>query len=220
MTQSLLIGAGFAFAAAVQPGPLQAFLVSRAATAGWRGTLPACLSPLLSDGPIALLALLVLGRLPDGVRHALSAAGGVLLLYLAWTSYRAGREPSAPERVSAPRTLVEAALVNVVNPNPYLGWALVLGPAVLTAWRERPTNAVALVVAFYATMVVVLALVVALSGAIGSMGSGARRALALASTVVLAGLGVFLLASGLRSLLPSASAALLRLAPAGGSAVS
>ena len=81
LLRDLLIGAGFAFGAAVQPGPLQAFLLSRVATAGWRRALPACFSPLLSDIPIALLALLVLGRLPlcarfgqigsRGYRHAI-----------------------------------------------------------------------------------------------------------------------------------------------------
>ncbi len=218
MIRSLLIGAGLAFAAAVQPGPLQAFLVSRVATAGWRRTLPACLSPLLSDGPIALVAVLVLGRLPDRAQRALSAAGGLLLLYLAWSASRQWRQPRSRARVSAPKTLIEAALVNVVNPNPYLGWALVLGPAVVAAWRERPAGAVVLVLAFYATMVTVLALFVALSGAIGSLGAPVQRALAVASTLVLAGLGVFLLASGLRFLLPSAGAALLPLAPASGSA--
>jgi len=60
----ILLGAGFAFAAAIQPGPLQAFLVSRVLRHGWKRTLPAALSPLLSDGPIALLTLGALRTLP------------------------------------------------------------------------------------------------------------------------------------------------------------
>jgi len=62
VTSHLLLGAGLAFAAVVQPGPLQAFLLARAAAHGWRRTLPAALSPVVSDGPIALLVILVLGR--------------------------------------------------------------------------------------------------------------------------------------------------------------
>jgi len=80
MLENLVLGGGFAFAAAVQPGPLQAYLLSQVAARGWRRTLPAALAPLLSDGPIALLVLLVLGRLSVGAQQALRAAGGVLLL--------------------------------------------------------------------------------------------------------------------------------------------
>ena len=59
---------GFAFAAALQPGPLQAYLLASVAQRGWKRTLPAALSPLLSDGPIILVVLLVLTRLPDSFR--------------------------------------------------------------------------------------------------------------------------------------------------------
>jgi threonine/homoserine/homoserine lactone efflux protein len=201
MLESVLIGVGFAFAAAIQPGPLQAFLLSRVAATGWRRTLPACFAPLLSDAPIALLVLLVLGRLPETAQYLLRACGGVLLLYLAWVAYRRWRRPGAPEaHRSAPRTLFDAALVNVLNPGPYLGWALVLGPAVLTAWRARPSNAVVLIVAFYGTMVAMLALFVLLVGTVRFLGSRAQRALVAASVFALAGLGAYLLLMGLRQL--------------------
>ena len=83
MFEYFLIGGGFAFAAAIQPGPLQAFLLSSVAQRGWKRTLPAAFSPLLSDGPIALIVLLVINRLPDVMRRILQIAGGFLLLYLA-----------------------------------------------------------------------------------------------------------------------------------------
>ena len=44
MFELMLIGGGFAFAAAVQPGPLQAFLLARVAADGWKRTLPAALA--------------------------------------------------------------------------------------------------------------------------------------------------------------------------------
>ncbi len=66
MIESLLLGGGFAFAAAVQPGPLQAFLLARVTERGPASVLPAAFSPLLSDGPIAVLALLLLGSPLNG----------------------------------------------------------------------------------------------------------------------------------------------------------
>ena len=199
LLENLLVGGGFAFAAAVQPGPLQAYLISRVAATGWRRTLPACLAPVLSDVPIALLALLVLGQLSANAQHVLRASGGILLLYLAWMTFRQWRNPATPDaHRSAPRTLLQAVLVNVLNPNPYLGWALVLGPSVIAAWHEHPANAVALVGAFYGTMVAMLALFILLVGTARFLGSRAQHALVGASAMALAGLGVFLLVTAAR----------------------
>jgi threonine/homoserine/homoserine lactone efflux protein len=198
---TVLLGGGLAFAAAIQPGPLQVFLMARAVAAGWKRTLPACLAPLLSDGPIALLAVLVLGRLPGAAQSALRAGGGLLLLYLAAVALKQWRRPAtAPVEVTAPRSLLEAAGVNLLNPNPYLAWALVLGPAVVAAWDRRPLYAVGLVVAFYATMLATLAGFVFLAGTARFLGTRAQRALVVGSALVLAALGVLLLVAGTRQL--------------------
>lgn len=201
MMQYILLGGGFAFAAAIQPGPLQAFLLSRVAATGWKRTLPACLAPLLSDGPIAVLVLLVLGQLSPSVQQLLRAAGGVLLLYFAWAAFRQWRRPIDQSRDgSAPRTLFQAALVNILNPNPYLGWALVLGPSAVSAWHEYPANAAALIVSFYGTMVVMLAAFIVLIGTARFLGPHGRHGLLAVSALVLALLGAYLLITALRHL--------------------
>ena len=116
----LIIGSGFAFAAAIQPGPLQAYLLSSVAQIGWKRTLPASFAPMISDGPIALLVLLVLNHITGTMSRVLQAAGGVFLIYLAWASYRRWKKQTTtmPEtNGSAPRTLLQAATVNILNPN-------------------------------------------------------------------------------------------------------
>jgi threonine/homoserine/homoserine lactone efflux protein len=60
----LLQGIGYGFAAAVQPGPFQTYLISQTLSNGWRQTLPAALAPLISDGPIIILTLVVLSHVP------------------------------------------------------------------------------------------------------------------------------------------------------------
>ena len=201
MIQYLLFGSGLAFAASIQPGPLQAFLISRVAASGWRRTLPACLSPLLSDGPIALIVLLVLGQLSVAVHQGLRAAGGVLLLYLAWVTFRQWRKPARSKlEGSAPRTLLQAALVNLLNPNPYLGWAFVLGPSTLNAWHQHPANAVVLLAAFYCTIAAMLALFIVLIGTARFLGPRGQRVLVALSVLVLAVLGAYLLVAGVRGL--------------------
>jgi len=200
MLECIFVGSGFAFAAALQPGPLQTYLLSSVAQKGWRRTLPASFSPLLSDGPIALLTLLVLNRIPETMSRILQSAGGVFLVYLAWASYRRWRQPNVTEREtkgSVPRTLVQAAGVNILNPNPYLGWSLVLGPAFITAWHQSPANAVILLIAFYTTMVIMLACTIVAFGTTSILGPGGRRVLILVSAVTLALLGVYQLVAGL-----------------------
>ncbi|HEY3382487.1 MAG TPA: LysE family transporter [Vicinamibacterales bacterium] len=199
MLQYVFLGGGFAFAAVVQPGPLQAFLLSRAAAAGWRRTLPAAFSPVLSDGPIAVLVLLVLGRLPVAGQQVLRTAGGLLLLYLAWAAFRQLRDTSGTResgRVSAPRTLLQAATVNLLNPSPYLGWALVMGPAFVSAWRQSAGHAAALVVSFYAVMVAGLAGFIVLAGSARLLPPRGQRALVFISAVILAALGVYQFIAG------------------------
>ncbi len=204
MTEYALIGIGFSFAAAVQPGPLQAFLLSSTAAHGWRRTLPAACSPLLSDGPIAILVLLLLRQVPAGFARVVQTAGGALLLYLAalaFAEWRKERRGQKHRPASMPRTLLQATGVNLLNPNPYLGWSLVLGPLFLKGWRLAPVNGIALLVAFYGTMVATLGAIIVLFGTIGSLGPRVVGVLLLLSAITLLALGAYQLVAGLGALL-------------------
>ncbi len=201
MNEYIVFGATFAFAAAVQPGPLFAFLVSQTLRLGWRHTLPAAFSPLLSDVPIVIVLLLALSRLPSWFTRVLQIAGGVLLLYLAFQAYRRWRTYDAPGQVvkkeSVPKGVLQAALVNILNPGPYLGWGLILGPLAIKGWRESPVNAIALVVAFYTTMVACLAGIIVLFGVARNLGPRIVRILIAVSVVCLAAFGCYQLWKGI-----------------------
>jgi threonine/homoserine/homoserine lactone efflux protein len=200
MFASLLLGSSLAFAAAIQPGPLQAYLLSSVAQHGWRKTMPAALAPICSDGPIVLTVLFVLTRLPDAAAHILQAAGGFLLLYFAWSGYRRWRRgPVLEEDASAKgsRTLLEAMGINLLNPNPWLGWTLVMGPALLAAWHTAPANGIAFLLSFYGVIVSATALIVLLFGSTSFLSPRIRHNLVLVSALLLAGLGIYRLAASL-----------------------
>ena len=194
MLTYLVLGMTYAFAAAVQPGPLQAYTISQTLSHGWRRALPAAFSPLLSDGPIIVLVLLVLSRLPAWLIPAVRCAGGVLLLFFAflaartWRGFDAGR--AAPVR-SEPRSLLGATAVNLMSPGPYLGWSLVMGPLLLKGWHEAPANGIALLAGFYGVMVLGMATIIVLAGAARGLGPRVNRAMIGASALALAGLGVY-----------------------------
>ena len=67
----LLQGIGLGLAAVLRPGPFQAHLISQSLSNGWRRTLPAALAPLISDGPIIIVCLLVLRQVPAWMEQAL-----------------------------------------------------------------------------------------------------------------------------------------------------
>jgi len=87
----LLQGIGYGFAAASQPGPFQTYLISQTLTRGWKRTLPAALAPLLSDGPIILICILVLSQVSDWFQRILYVAGGIFILYLSYGAFNSWR---------------------------------------------------------------------------------------------------------------------------------
>jgi len=199
----LILGITFAFAAAVQPGPLQTYLISQSLSKGYRHTLPAAFSPLMSDGPIIVVVLFLLSNLPRWLVNVLQIAGGVFLLYLAVNAWKTWRDYDANKAVqvqSSQQTLLKAATVNLLNPNPYLGWSLVMGPLLLEGWRETPMDGVILLVAFYATMVVSLIGIIVLFSTARNLGPRVSRVLIGISAIALACFGFYELWLGIRAL--------------------
>lgn len=193
---TLLVGISYALSAGLQPGPLQAFYLAKVSEIGWRRTLPAAFAPLISDGPIALVAILLLRFLPASFRSWLQLGGGLLLLYLAWTAIHNTRQDQPDEQFnpkSTPRTIGQAALINLFNPNPYLGWSLVMGPAVIAAWDAGPGLALALLLSFYITMIGTSLILIYLMGQALLIGPGSRRTLSLLSGLLLLVLGSYFL---------------------------
>lgn len=194
MTGYLLMGITYGFAAAAQPGPLQTFFISRTLTSGWVRTIPASFAPLLTDGPIAALALLLLTTLPLWFEEVLRVAGGLFLLYLAYGSFRRWqqyrRESQAPPSSGA-QNLWQAALVNALNPAPYLGWSLFMGPLFLSGWRESPVSGIALLSGFYGMMVLTSVIIMGLFSLARSLGERVNKALVGLSGAALAGLGLY-----------------------------
>ena len=195
----LILGMTYAFAAAVQPGPFQTYLISQTLTNGWRRTIPAAFAPLLSDGPIIALVLLVLSRMPGWLVQVLQCAGGVFLLYLAVGAFKTWRDfdvEKTKEIQSSRQTVLNAAMVNLLNPAPYIGWSLVMGPLLIKGWREAPTNGIALLIGFYTTMILVtLGIMLMFSGA-RNLGPRVSRALVGLSAIALVCFGLYELWQG------------------------
>lgn len=194
----LLQGAALGLSATATPGPLQAFLISRAMLHGWKRTLPATLAPLLSDGPIVALVLLVLTQLPPEFIRFMRVAGGLYVLFLAWRTYQSFRaySPSLQPAPGSDRTLLQAMGINLLNPNPYIFWSLAAGPAVLQGWAINPLLAVAFVAGFYGIFVLSSALLVVLFSTARALGPRVVRLLLGVSVLALLAFGLYQIAQG------------------------
>jgi threonine/homoserine/homoserine lactone efflux protein len=184
----------YGFAAAVTPGPLSTFLLSQAVTAGWKRTLPATFSPLLSDGPVALLVLGILSQVPSSLVRYLRLLGGAFILYLAFEAWNSWRYFQAQDETAGDgrqNNLLKAAVVNWLNPNVYIAWSIVLGPMVLHGWRKAPLIGIVLLAGFYMTMIATMIAMVTVFASAGALGPKIRKSLIGASSIALAALGIY-----------------------------
>jgi threonine/homoserine/homoserine lactone efflux protein len=200
VTFYFLQGATLALTAAIMPGPFQAFLLSRALSAGWRRTLPAALAPLVTDGPILAMALLALTHTPAWFLQGLRIAGGFLILYLAKGVYELLK--SAPRSLTQHsvgrhgRSLLDAVAINALNPNPYIFWGVVGGPLVLSGWRISPGVGAGFLAGFYGTFVASVGVQVILFAGAGKLNPRLNRILYMIAFVALSLFGLYQIARG------------------------
>ena len=195
----LLQGLGFGMAAASQPGPFQTFLISQSLTNGWRKTLPAALAPLISDGPIIALCLLVLSQVPRWMEHALYTVSGLFILYLAYGAYRSWRayDASVPTGSMRKQSVWKAAMMNSLSPGPYIFWTLITGPILVAGWRESSWHGLGFLAGFYAALVGGLAATILVFGLAARFGPRVNHAMLGLSTLALVFFGIYQLARGL-----------------------
>lgn len=189
--QGLVLGG----TAAAQPGPFLAFLLTETLQHGWRRTLPAVFAPLVSDGPIVLLVLLVLTQTPLWLLSGLQVAGGVFLVYLGWRGLRM-RETAVSTATTAPQTgsIWRAALLNFLSPNPYIFWGTIAGPILIEGWRTAPAWGLSFVAGFYGTLIGGFAAFVGVFTAVGKLDTRLSKALATGSAVIMMLFGLYQIA--------------------------
>ena len=199
MLNYLIFGITYAFAAAVQPGPLQTYIISQTIKKGWRKTLPTAFAPVVSDGPILILVLFLLSTIPDNFIIVLRIGGGVFLLYLGLRAFKSWREFDEDETISDEsnkHTLLSAVFVNLLNPAPYLGWSFII-PLFLEGWRIAPINGISLILGFYVTMIITLVGIIILFGFARELGPKVSKILLGLSSIALFMFGFYQLAQGI-----------------------
>ncbi len=196
-------GAALGVSAAATPGSLQTLLISETLLGGLKRGARVTLAPLITDVPIIIAVLFVLQRVPPIVVQLLSLAGGVFVLYLAWSlfkQWRTGAEVKTEAATTEPigwKGLWHAAIVNWLNPNPYLFWTLVGGPTLIAALNQAVWYGVAFLVGMYGVFIGGMLMIAGVFHFARNLGPRVVRSLLLLSIVVLVIFGILLIQRGL-----------------------
>ena len=201
--QYLLAGLGLGLGAGLAPGPLLALVVTTTLARGFAAGARAACGPLVSDGLIIALCVLVVRALPTTAVALLGIVGG---LYVVWLGVEAVREVDVALEVApgaGPDPLRRSVLVNLASPHPWIFWLTVGSPVLVAAWSDSPGAALAFLVGFFVLLVgskVAVAGIVA-AGRRTLSARGVRRAHRIAGALLLL-TGVLLTTEFARALLP------------------
>lgn len=154
LVSAMLTGLLFGMAAGFSPGPLTALVVAQTLRYNVREGALAALAPLLTDVPIIAVTYFFLKRLDaSGLFFALiSAVGGGYVLWLSLETVRI-RPVVADIGGGQAHSFLKGALINGLNPNPYLFWGTVGVPFIIQAQAVDRWSAWLFVTAFLSLLV-------------------------------------------------------------------
>lgn len=129
---ALTAGVGLGLPAGLSPGPMTALVITQTLRHGRGEGLKVAVAPLLTDGPLLVLSATVAAALPGGAwLGGLSLLGAIVLLGLAWETWRAPMPEAVPaDQAVDPRSLSKAVATNLFNPHPWVFWLTIGGPTV------------------------------------------------------------------------------------------
>jgi threonine/homoserine/homoserine lactone efflux protein len=205
MLAALASGFLLGLSCGLAPGPLLMLVLSQTLRHGTREGCKVAVAPLLSDAPIIILTWLLVSRAAhyQAALAALSLAGGLFVIYLAFDSFRpVPMENRGGE--SRPQSWFKGGLVNLLSPHPWLFW-MTIGAATLARTTAVSTwAAAAFLLAFYACLIGSKLLLALVSGRCRNLLSSRAYALVLKSLgLLLALFGAILIRDGIQRLLGS-----------------
>lgn len=188
------------------PGSFKVFLISESLQNGFRRSWPIAFAPAITDGPIIVLVVLALTQLPQTYLDLLRLLGGFFLLYLAarivvLLRRTTGATLQAPGEHAGRQSLGRAIVINLLNPNPYIFWAVVAGPILVGALEQSLVYGLTFVIAFYGAFITGLLIVAWVFGTIGQINATLNRVLLGVAAAGMVGIGLFQIWNGGRALL-------------------
>ena len=164
MLSAVLVGVMFGLSAGFAPGPLLTLVITQTLQHNTKEGVIVAAAPLITDVPIVLISFFILYNLSSlgPTLGIIAAVGGLYVLYLAYETLKTG-----PVKVNTsliqPKSLRKGAVVNALNPHPYLFWATVGVPFILKTQQSDPIAPWLFIFSFYLLLIgakVLIALIV------------------------------------------------------------
>ncbi len=197
-------GISIAFAAGAQPGPFTTFLIGRTLAQGWRKSIILIFTPLVTDVPIILLAVLILKQFPPELARIIQLVGGLYLLWIAygsWKQYKAGtisfKADDSSAGVGQGKLLMQGAVMGWLSPGPYIFWATLNGPLLVRGLNESLFSGLGFLLGFYGTFITILGVYVLVFDRLRRIDERVTRGIILLTLVVMVVFGGWLIVQGL-----------------------
>jgi threonine/homoserine/homoserine lactone efflux protein len=148
---ALLLGLTLGIGAGVAPGPLLAVVIRSTLEGGFAAGAKVACGPVVTDLPIIVLAVVLAASLPEEALAGLGLAGGLFVLWLGIEALRDVPEPvEAAGGATIAGSVRRGALVNALNPHPWIFW-ITVGVPILG--DSSTAQAALFLVAFYLMLI-------------------------------------------------------------------
>jgi threonine/homoserine/homoserine lactone efflux protein len=154
MIRFVVLGSLLGLFSGIVPGPFTALIATTAFQQGVRTGILVAVVPVLTETAVMALTAALLTQLPEQALQVMGVAGGGLVLFLAWRTFREARSPAAEADIPTSGTRVaQGIMLAVLSPAPWAFWLLVGSPMFLAAWHQGWESAAVFLASFLAVFV-------------------------------------------------------------------
>lgn len=154
MEYFLSFGLVMGLTAGLSPGPLLTLVIAQSLQYGVGAGIKVALAPIVSDAPIILLMLVLVGQLAEfnNIVGLLSLLGSGYIFYLAYDTARL-KQPTSQRGDEKPKSLRKGVLTNLLSPHPYLFWLTVGAPTIIKSAAVNTLAPLLFIVGLYLPLV-------------------------------------------------------------------
>lgn len=195
LLSALFVGVMFGLSAGFAPGPLLTLVITQTLRHNTKEGVKVAAVPIITDVPIILVSFYILNELSNRgpILGVIAAVGGLYVLYLAYETIKIGPVKVDTPQIQ-PKSLRKGAVVNALNPHPYLFWATVGVPFILKVQQSNSIYPWLFIFSFYLFLIGSKVLIAIIVGRFRTFLEGKiYRYMMRSLGAVLSGFGIFLL---------------------------
>ena len=190
MIQAFITGLTLGLGSGAAPGPLTGMAITTTMRSGRQAGFRIAVAPLISDTIIIILAITVVSNVPERGVQILGLAGAAVVAFFGfetlWSARKAEPPTSGNERtphwLDRFSPLLQGAVVNFLNPAPWIFWITAGSTLLIEYWQSNPVSAVLFMVTFYVMLIgTKLAIVIGLAATRHRMSRAVYRGILYAS---------------------------------------